>query len=287
MTPRVEVGADVRSCRVEAIPMRSSKYDPGAAAAAGQAGGPARVRAGAPRASEADAHLSQSERAARALQRDRAAREVPIDRAFLEAALELGETLRTLVAAVVPRLAEWCWVDLVDADGLPRRVEVAHADPAHAPIAAEMRSLGFGPDWATPSAQAIRDRAPRVYRELTKELLEWATHDERHLGVLRAMKASSLAAVPLVARNRVIGALTLVRSSAPGLDEEALLQAERLAAPAALAIDNARRYEAERAARVAAEEALRADAELRRLDPEDRKVVVSVAEALGRARRRG
>lgn len=197
---------------------------------------------------EADvAHLSQAERAARALERDRAAPDVPIDRAFLAASLDLGETVRTLVAAVVPRFADWCWVDLLDAEGVPRRVEVAHADPALAPIAAEMRALGFGPGWATPSAQAIRDRAPRVYPALTDDLLEWATHDRRHLAVLRAMKPHSLLAVPLVARDRVIGALTLIRSRlTPGLDEAALLFAEDLAIPAALALDNARRYEAAR-----------------------------------------
>jgi GAF domain-containing protein len=201
------------------------------------------------------AHLSQAERAARALERDRAAREVPVDRAFLEAALDLRRTLRTLVAAVVPRLADWCFVDLIDGDGIPRRVEVAHADPAKAPLAQEMRAIGFGPGWATPGAQAIRDRAPRLYREVTNEILEWATHDERHLAVLRAMKPTSLAAIPLVARDRAIGALTLVRSTmVPGFDEGALVLASEVAVPAALALDNARWYQAEKRARDAAEE---------------------------------
>jgi GAF domain-containing protein len=228
--------------------MRSVGTKAAAAGGTGHAGGVIHVPAGTvtPRASAADlAQLSQAERAARALASDRGPRAIPIERAFLEAALDVGETVRTLVAAVVPQLADWCWVDLVDAAGLPRRVEVAHADPAGASIAAEMRALGFGPGWATPSAQAIRDRAPRVYGELTDDLLEWATHDARHLAVLRAMRPNSLLAAPLVARDRVIGALTLIRSAMlPGLDEESLAFVEDLAVPAALALDNARRYEA-------------------------------------------
>jgi GAF domain-containing protein len=234
-----------RSSRAKEIEMKSK--DSRAAPTGGTVhGGTARARAGTKRASADDlSHLSEADRASVVLRRDRGTSEVPIERAFLEAALDVHETLRTLAGAVVPGLADWCWVDLLDEGGLPRRVEVAHANPAHAPIATEMRSLGFGPGWATPSAQAIRDRAPRVYRELTDDLLEWATHDARHLALLRAMRPNSLLAAPLVARGHVIGAITLIRSAMlPGLDEVALARVEELAIPAALALDNARRYEA-------------------------------------------
>jgi GAF domain-containing protein len=199
--------------------------------------------------------LTLAERAARALARERAPREVSVDRAFLEAALDRGAALRTLVGALVPGLADWCFVDLVDEGGAPGRVEVAHADPGKAELAKEMRSIGFGPGWATPSLQAIRDRAPRVYREVSHALMTWATHDERHLRVLRAMQPASLAAVPLVARGNVVGAITVIRSTmVPAFDEAALVALEALAAPAALALDTARRFEAERTARRAAEE---------------------------------
>jgi len=219
------------------------------------------VEEGAPPATPAElAHLSQAERAERALAGARRERQIPIDRAFLEAALDFRRTLRVLVSAVVPRFADWCFVDLIDGDGVPRRIEVAHADPAKAPIAKEMRSIGFGPGWATPAAQSIRDGAPRLYRDVSNEIMEWATHDERHLAVLRAIKPNSLLAVPLVARDRTIGALTFIRSTThPALSEEDLVFAEDLAVPAALALDNARWYQAEKAARNAAEE--RADRE--------------------------
>ncbi len=238
--------------------MRADRMQAAAAGGTGNGGGVIHVPAGAgePAGNPAElANLTQSERAERALERDRGAREIPVDRAFLEAALDLRRTLRTLAAAIVPRFADWCFVDLIDAEGFPRRVEVAHADPAKAPLAHEMRSIGFGPGWATPGAQAIRDRAPRLYRELSNEIMTWATHDDRHLAVLRAIKPNSLIAVPLVARDRAIGALTIIRSTmVPALDEQALLFAEELAVPAALALDNARWYQAEHAARSEAEE---------------------------------
>ena len=245
----------MRSHRVPAAPLGGSGQ--------GGPGGVIQVPAddgAAPATAEELAHLSQAERAERALATAKRERQIPIDRAFLEAALDLRRTLRVLASAVVPRFADWCFVDLIDGDGIPRRVEVAHADPAKAPLAKEMRSIGFGPGWATPAAQSIRDRAPRLYRDVSNEIMEWATHDERHLSVLRAIKPNSLLAVPLVARDRAIGALTFIRSAMhPALDEADLLFAEDLAVPAALALDNARWYQAERAGRNAAEE--RADRE--------------------------
>jgi GAF domain-containing protein len=214
---------------------------------------PARAPAPPPTAEEL-ASLSLAERAALALERDRGPREIPIDRAFLEASLDLGRAIRTVVAAFVPRFADWAFIDLVDDDGVPHRVEVAHADPDQAPLAAEMLSLGFGPGWATPSAQAIRDRSARLYREVSPELVLWASANERHHQVFAAMSPRSLVAVPLVARGECIGAVTLFRSKmVPPLDEAGMVVAEQIAAPAALAIDNARRFEREVAARRVAE----------------------------------
>jgi hypothetical protein len=203
------------------------------------------ARPATPPSAEELASLSLAERAARAFERDRGPREIPIDRAFLEASLDLGRAIRTVVAAFIPRFADWCFVDLVDEDGVPRRVEVAPADPEKAALAAEMLTIGFGPGWATPSAQAIRDRAPRLYRDVSPELVTWATHDERHRAVFGAMGPRSLVAVPLLARGQCIGAITLFRSTmVPPLDEWGMVVAEQIAAPAALAIDNARRFEA-------------------------------------------
>jgi GAF domain-containing protein len=243
--------------------MGSHRSRSAAADGSGHAGGGVKVPAGTGDVKPSPAersHLSQSERAKLALEESRRAKPVPIERAYLEAALDFRQTLRVLVSAMVPRFADWCFVDLLDGEGIPRRVEVAHADPAKAPLAHEMRSISFGPGWATPAAQAIRDRAPRLYRELTSDMMTWATHDERHLAVLRAIRPNSLITVPLVARDRAMGALTLIRSAIqPPFDENDLLFTADVAGPSALALDNARRVEAEKAASAAALE--RADVE--------------------------
>jgi GAF domain-containing protein len=236
--------------------MRSHRSPSAQTGGVGHAGGGIQVPSAEAPAAPADlSHLSQAERAERALAESRREKPVAIERALLATALDFRQTVRVIVSALVPRLADWCFVDLIDGDGIPRRVEVAHADPSKAPLAREMRAISLGPGWATPSAQAIRDRSPRLLRSLSDEIMHWATHDERHLDVLRAMKPNSLVAVPLVARDRAIGAITLIRSAMqPGLAEDDLVLVEELAVPAALALDNARWYQAERTARAAAQE---------------------------------
>jgi len=184
---------------------------------------------------------SLPERASRSLDAMRR-RDLPFEQALLEDAIDLGATLRTVAGAFVPGFADWCFVDLLDEAGVPSRVVVAHADPNHALVAEEYRAITLGPGWATPAAQAIRDRAPRMYSRLTEELMAWATWDDRHLAALRATQPNSLIAVPLVARGTAIGALTLLRSgSAPPFWGDDLKKAVALAAPSALALDLARR----------------------------------------------
>ncbi len=199
--------------------------------------------------------LSQAERAARALAESRRDSEEPLPIRLLADSIDYRATLRSVAAAIVPDIADWCFVDLLDAEGAPRRVEVAHADPAKADLAVRMRAVPLGIDWSTPSVQTIRDRSPRLIRQIDESVLAWATHDPDHLAVLRAIGPNSMVVVPMLARDRVIGALTLIRSvTLPGLDESDLVKVRELAGPAALAIDNARRMADERAARIAAQQ---------------------------------
>ena len=205
------------------------------------------------------ASLSQSERATRALAESRQPAEA-LEIQLLSSTLDYRATLRTAAAAFVPRFADWGFVHLVDEAGIPRRVKVVHADPAKAALAAQFRALAPGPGWATLTAQAIRDGAPRLVREVSEEVLRWASHDDRHLAALKALAPHSMLVLPLQARERVIGGITLMRAAhTPGFAEEDLVAAQRLTTPVALALDNARTIATERFAHDRATESADAD----------------------------
>src|SRR5205807_4490742 len=80
--------------------------------------------------------------------------------------------------------------------------------------------------------------------EISEELLEAAAPDGRLLRILRELKLRSALTVPLIARDRTIGAITFVQAESGRVYEERDVRlAEDLAHGAALAIDNARLFE--------------------------------------------
>jgi signal transduction histidine kinase/CheY-like chemotaxis protein len=174
--------------------------------------------------------------------------------ALFSRSLEYTATLRQVATLAVPRLGDWCAVDILQPDGRLARMAVAHPDPAKIALVEEL-DRRFPPD---PSAggvwQAIRAAEPQLYPEIDDALLAAGARDPEQLALLRAIGIRSVIIVPLPARDRVLGALTLVMAeSGRSYGREDLEIAVALARRAALAVENAQLYAAEQGARVAAE----------------------------------
>jgi signal transduction histidine kinase/GAF domain-containing protein len=176
----------------------------------------------------------------------------------LAKSLDWEETLVAVARLAVPTLADWSIVDALDDDGVTiKQVAVAAADPRKDELLRELRTL-YAPttDSSQPAAIAMRSGEPAVFPELDEESLRSTVRDERHLELMTQLAPRSTVAVPLVARGRTIGALTLAFSESGrtyGEAEKAL--ATGLAGRAALAVDNAILFSREREARERAEEA--------------------------------
>ena len=163
----------------------------------------------------------------------------------LSASLDYIETLKRITRLLVPELADWCLLDAVDEAGTVSQVAAAHADPGKQHLVKRLREhRRFGEDDPGSTSQVLRTGEPVVIPELPD-----AAAYERELGigeyldVLVQLEPRSLMCVPLLARGRTIGAITLC-SSRPErrYNEEDLALAEDLAYRCALAADNARLY---------------------------------------------
>jgi len=179
--------------------------------------------------------------------------------AALSASLDSATTLRTVSRLVVPRFADWCLVDLVTRENSIERVAVSASGSDTDTLLSELQR--YAPDWTSsqPSAAALRSRTTIVMPEVTDETLVSTVRDEHHLAIMRRLSPQSAIAVPMVVRQRVIGAITLVRTT-PGhrYDTADIAMAEELARRAALAVDNATLYSEADQARALAESANRA-----------------------------
>jgi len=168
----------------------------------------------------------------------------------LASSLDYRATLTAAARLAVPRLADWCAVDVVDGDGRLHRLAIAHVDPGkvEAVWAMSHRYRELAED---PVPQVIRSGRAQVIPVIPDELLRRFARDEEHLRGLRAFGLRSLLIVPLTTRGRTLGAITFVTAeSGRHYGEADLLPAELLARRAATAVDNARLYqEAEQALR--------------------------------------
>jgi len=171
---------------------------------------------------------------------------------LLSASLDLESTLTATARLLVPRLADWCSVDLAVADesAPSRQVAVIHRDPAKVELARTLRER-YPPDPRAPGgvAHVLRTGASSLTSDITEAMLTAVARDEEHLRLLHELGLRSILVVPLSARGRVLGTVTLACSeSERRLGQEELRLAEELARRAALAVDNARLYaEAKRA----------------------------------------
>ena len=163
---------------------------------------------------------------------------------LLTESLDPDETLRRLADIVVPRLADWCAVHMIDG-GLLRTVAVAHDDPRKVELAREFdRSHPPDPDAPTGVAHVIRTGESSLIPHITREMLEAAASgDEVVRTIYDELGLRSVLMVPLRARGRILGALSLISSeSGRVFDEHDVAFAEDFATHAALAVDNARLY---------------------------------------------
>jgi PAS domain S-box-containing protein len=166
--------------------------------------------------------------------------------ALLASSLDYEETLTRLAELVVPDLADWCAIDMVGPDGSIHRLAVSHQDPAKLAWAAELQErYPPDPDAAFGVPKVLRTGEPDFMREIPDELLEAAAAgDEDFLEIIRALGLRSSMIVPLTARKRTLGALTLIAAESGRLyGEDDFELAQELARRAAVAVDNARLYD--------------------------------------------
>jgi PAS domain S-box-containing protein len=164
--------------------------------------------------------------------------------AALSSSLDYRTTLASVARLAVPRLADWCAVDIVEEDGSLERLAVEHEDPQKVQLAHELNER-YPPDPEAPQGvlRVVRSGQSEFYPDITDEMLVDAARDAEHLRLMREIGFVSVIIVPLVARGRTLGVITLVSAeSGRRYREDDLELVEELARHAALAVDNARLY---------------------------------------------
>jgi PAS domain S-box-containing protein len=163
----------------------------------------------------------------------------------LSASLDYEETLEGITRLLVPELADWCLLDIVEDDGSVNQLAAAHAEVEKEDLLRRLREhREFGDEDPGSTAEVLRTGQSVLLPDLPDPTFyERALGRGEHLDIVLSLEPRSLMCVPLLARGRTIGAITLVSSKPERrYDREDLLLAEDLAYRCALAADNARLY---------------------------------------------
>ncbi|HEX2862930.1 MAG TPA: GAF domain-containing protein, partial [Deinococcales bacterium] len=177
----------------------------------------------------------------------------------LSSSLDYQATLATVADLVVPNLADWCAIHVAGEDGRVHLVALAHVDPDRLELVARLQDrYPYDPNASGGVQEVFRTGEPFILPEITDQMLVDSLPDPDLLQIMRDLRICSFMAVPMTARERVLGVISFYwAESGRQYTSDDLAFAEDLAVRSALAVDNARLY---REARQAVEDSARLQA---------------------------
>ena len=181
----------------------------------------------------------------------------------LASSLDLHKTAETLTRAIVPAIADWCFILLHDEQAnLLRPAHIHHVDPEKVLRANEMYHRGREAARDPAALERIfREGEPRVAERIDDAFLARLAADDEHLAYLRTLGLVSFVGVPLRVAGRIIGVLAFASAeSCRVFGTDTLQLALKIGGIAAFALENARLHRGVRDA-LAAEERARRDRE--------------------------
>ena len=165
--------------------------------------------------------------------------------------------IENLARLVVPLLADWCIVQVTDAQGRLHPVEIAHLDGGRTSLMWDLlRRWPGGADRFSGAALVERNGRSVLIPRIADHALEARVDVPDIPRMLTEMGLRSAITVPLQVRGRTLGTLTLMSAESERVYGDADMHfAEEIANLASIAIDNALLYRQAEEARVAAETA--------------------------------
>ncbi|HEX7809522.1 MAG TPA: GAF domain-containing protein, partial [Thermoanaerobaculia bacterium] len=168
------------------------------------------------------------------------------------------ETILTRLAALaVPRLADWCTIDVAPEKGPHRRLVIAHRDPEKAAMISEIDRTYPLPAAVDPIAHVIRTGKAQYLESIDPSYVESLAQDDRHREIIRALGLRSWIIAPIMSGGRVYGTLSFLHAeSGRRFHSRDVPFVEDLAARVGVAVHNAALYVEANAANRAKDEFL-------------------------------
>jgi GAF domain-containing protein len=163
----------------------------------------------------------------------------------LVSSLDHQFTLQEIARMIVPAYADYCRIALLDDRGEIKAISADHIDPEQVKLVRALYEEYKDLSNTTYGLQRILESGqPELISDVSGSILQQVEDNQEIIHIIRALGLKSYMGTPLIARNRVIGAITF-SSTQPNrhYTHEDCLFAQELARRIALALDNARLYQ--------------------------------------------
>jgi PAS domain S-box-containing protein len=163
---------------------------------------------------------------------------------ILASSLDYQATVAATAQLAVPDFADWCSVDVLVGNEI-KQLAASHHDTPELRHMSEVREQhSLDPDASSGLAKVIRTGETLFMPDATEEFLSAQARTPEHFEAMRSLNVRSAMIVPMIARDHIIGALTMVSMTAGRpYDQGSLTLARDIARRAAVAIDNAHLYQ--------------------------------------------
>jgi PAS domain S-box-containing protein len=160
----------------------------------------------------------------------------------LGSSLDLSATLAQIADLAVPRVADWCGVEILDAHDELEQLAVAHVDPGKRELAKQWRQR-WPPRPTSAPYRVVRSGTPHLVPDITEEMLDAGVEDPEERRLLRTLGLRSAMVVPLIVGQKPFGVVSFATAeSGRRYGTQDLVLATEIARRAALAVENARAF---------------------------------------------
>jgi PAS domain S-box-containing protein len=165
----------------------------------------------------------------------------------LSSSLDYQTTLESVAKLAVPRIADWCAVDMINKVGKLESVALVHKTPKKVKWAAKIRKKFFE-DTEDPSAtygasNVLKTGLPEYYPVIDSNLIESLTSNPKRQEYLKKLQLTSAIIVPIKCEGKIIGSVTFALSdSKKHYSEMEFKLVEQLGVLVSLAIENSILY---------------------------------------------
>lgn len=163
---------------------------------------------------------------------------------ILNETMDYQERVQRITEVVVPHLADWCTIHILEEKGLKLKAFAQQASRNRDLVKRLAENNFFVQEESKLNFSAVTKPGDSVFIEdVTDQILrQFAAGDEARTQQIKSLQLQSLILIPLTARGKTIGIISFARDKPLRYTQKDLAFAKLVAARVAITIDNARLY---------------------------------------------